>query len=170
MSELEQTHKAALLHNIRSEHESLDQTLEGMSATQMTTPGVYADDNGEWTVKDILAHITWWEQSPFDWLGLAHAVPRSPIPKGELSEDETNNAIFEGSRNRSLDDVWSSFHRSYQQLVSAIEAASEEQLNQPRKSAPDGPPIWEIFPGNTYEHYRIHHDSIRAWLDAQGSK
>lgn len=163
----ETSHKAELLHNIRSGHEELAQTLARMTATQMTTPGVYADDNGEWTVKDILAHITWWEQSVFGWLGLPRAVERSPLPEGELSEEQVNNAIFEGNRNRSLDDVMNSFEHSYQQLVSAVEAASEEQLNQRRKSAPSGPTIYESFPGNTYEHYQIHLQSIRDWLDKQ---
>ncbi len=167
MNEAEPSHKATLLHNIRSGHEALAQTLATMTETRMTTPGVYADANGEWTVKDILAHITWWEQSVFGWLGLPRAVERSPLPEGELSEEQTNNAIFEGNRNRSLDDVMNSFQHSNQQLVNALEAVSEEQLNQRHKSAPNGPTIFESFPGNTYEHYQIHLQSIRDWLDKQ---
>ncbi len=163
----ETSHKAELLDNLRAAHEPLEQTLAAMTATQLTTPGVYADDNGEWTVKDILAHITWWEQSVFGWLDLPRAVERSPLPEGELSEEQTNNAIFEGNRNRPLDAVMNSFQHSYQQLVSAVEAASEEQLNQRRKSAPNGPTIYESFPGNTYDHYQIHLQSMRDWLDKQ---
>ncbi len=160
-------HKAEALAHLRAAHQPLEDTLVGLSAAQMTTPGVYADGNGEWTVKDILAHITWWEQSVFGWLGLPRAVERSPIPAGELNDDEVNQAIFVGNRDRPLDEVKRNFHHSYDALVRAIETASEEQLAQPRSSDPDGSPIYEILPGNTYEHYQIHLQSIRDWLNQQ---
>lgn len=165
MSDVTTSHKEEVLDSVRREHEALAHTLARLNAAQMTTPGLYADENPDWTVKDSLAHITWWEQSVFGWLGHEFAVPRSPIPEGANGDDEINRYIFEGNRERSLDDVLNSFNHSYNELVSALQAASEEQLNQPRKSAPDGPPLWEIIPGNTYEHYQIHNQSILDWLD-----
>jgi hypothetical protein len=163
MSETTPTHKDALLRELRTGHDVLAEALGGLTAEQLTTPGVYADDNGAWTVKDILAHITWWEQSCFGWLGLPAAVPRSAIPEGLDGDDAINAAIFEGKRDRALDDVLSSFERSFAALIAGVEASSEERLESPRASAPDGPPIWELFPGNTYAHYREHGESIRAW-------
>jgi len=169
MSADNSTHKAKLLESLRREHDALAQTLAPLTPEQMTTPGVHGDGNEPWTVKDILSHITWWEQSIFGWLGLPPAVPRSPIPEGDLSEDEANHAIFEGNKGRALDEVLGSFERSFESLVQAVEEASEERLSQPRVSDPVGTPVYELIPGNTYDHYHAHNDAIRAWLSEQGN-
>jgi hypothetical protein len=163
MSEPTPSHKDDLLRELRAGHETLAATLRTLTPEQLTRPGVYADDNGDWTVKDILAHITWWEQSCFGWLGLPPTVQRSAIPQGLDGDDAINAAIFEGNRDRTLEDVQSSFERSFTVLLRGVEAASEEQIDAPRASDPGGTPLWELFPGNTYEHYGIHAESIRAW-------
>ena len=98
------------------------------------------------SVKDILAHITWWEQSCFGWLGLPPAAQRSAIPQGLDGDDAINAAIFEGNRDRALDEVLASFERSFEALVRGVEAASEEQIDAPRASDPGGTPLWELFP------------------------
>ena len=50
--------KEKLLENIQLEHQRLEGTLADINEDQMITPGVIED----WTIKDILAHITVWEQ------------------------------------------------------------------------------------------------------------
>jgi uncharacterized protein (TIGR03083 family) len=167
MSNRDTNHTQALLENLRREHDALAATLRPLTPAQMTTPGVHGDGGGTWTVKDILSHITWWEQSVFGWLGQPPAVERSVVPSGDLSEDEVNSAIYAGNKERPLEDVLHTFERSYTALVRALEEAGEERIAQPRPSAPDGPPIWEIVPGNTYEHYAAHHEAIRTWLTNQ---
>jgi uncharacterized protein DUF1706 len=161
------SHKAELLASLRREHEALAETLGALTPEQMTTPGIHGDDGGNWAVKDVLCHITWWEQSVFGWLGLPPAVPRSPIPEGASGDDEINAAIYAGNKGRELAEVLASFERSYQALVSALEAASEERLGQSRQSDPGGGPIWELVPGNTFEHYDAHNQAIRAWMSRQ---
>jgi hypothetical protein len=119
-------------------------------------------------VKDILSHIIWWEQSVFGWLGQPLAVPRSPIPEGTLSDDEANHAIYVGNKDHALAEVLSSFEQSFARLMQAVEEAGEERLSQPRVSDPGGTPVYELIPGNTYDHYHAHHDAIRAWLGERG--
>jgi hypothetical protein len=157
--------KAELLGNLRAEHNALAQTLGTLTPEQMTQGGVHGEGVEDWSVKDILSHITWWEQSIFGWLGREQAVPREALPAGNLSEDESNRFIFEQTRALPLSDVLANFERSYTALYQAIEVASEEQITRGRPSDPDGSPLWEIIPGNSYEHYRVHHDAIRAWLN-----
>lgn len=164
MSDGQTNHKADVLGNLRAEHDALAKTVSALSPAQLTAHGVHGDGNEDWTVKDILSHITWWEQSVFGWLGVPPVVEREPLPAGELSEDEANHIIFERNKGRELAEVLETFERSYTALLQALEGASEEQLNQPRNADPGGSPLWEIIPGNTYEHYRAHHDAIRAWL------
>lgn len=156
--------KAELLGNLRAEHDALAQTLRTLTPAQMTQGGVNGEGVEDWSVKDILSHITWWEQSIFGWLSREQAVPREALPPSDLSEDQTNTFIFEQTRALPLPDVLANFERSYTALYQAIEAASEEQIERGRPSDPDGSPLWEIIPGNSSEHYHAHHDAIRAWL------
>lgn len=161
--------KAQLLGNLRKEHDALAQTLGTLNQAQMTQGSVHGEGVEDWRVKDILSHITWWEQSIFGWLGREPAVPRGTLPAGDLSEDETNSFIFEQTRALPLSNVLANFERSYTALYQAIEAVSEEQLAHGRPSDPDGSPLWEIIPGNSYEHYHTHHDAILAWLGGNNS-
>ncbi|HEX6819538.1 MAG TPA: ClbS/DfsB family four-helix bundle protein [Ktedonobacterales bacterium] len=161
--------KAELLSNLRAEHEALIQTLGTLTEAQLTQRGVHGEGLEDWSVKDILSHITWWEQSIFGWLGREQAVPRGALPASNLSEDEANSFIFEQTRALSPSDVLANFERSYTALHQAIEAASEEQLARGRPSDPDGSPLLEIIPGNSYDHYHVHNDAIRAWLNGGNS-
>lgn len=161
--------KAELLGNLRAEHDALAQTLGTLTAEQMTQGGVHGEGVEDWSVKDILSHITWWEQSIFGWLGRELAVPRGVLPLDTLSEDQTNSFIYEQTHELPLSDVLANFERSCAALRQAIEAASEEQIGRGRPSDPDSSPLWEIIPGNSYEHYRAHHDAIRAWLSGGNS-
>lgn len=156
--------KAELLGNLSAEHEALAQTLGTLTAKQLTQGGVHGEGVEDWSVKDILSHITWWEQSIFGWLGREQAVPRGVPPPDNLSEDQTNSFIYKQTHELPLSDVLANFERSYTSLRQAIVAASEDQIGRGRPSDPEGSPLWEIIPGNSYEHYHAHHDAIRAWL------
>ncbi len=60
----EQMNKEKLIEEIQSERLHLERTLEKISRQQMVAPGVMDD----WTVKDLLAHITVWELRMIRWL------------------------------------------------------------------------------------------------------
>ncbi|MDP9310914.1 MAG: ClbS/DfsB family four-helix bundle protein, partial [Chloroflexota bacterium] len=50
--------KAALLARIAGEHKQLEQTLDRIPTAQLVEPRLQSG----WSVKDVLAHITWWER------------------------------------------------------------------------------------------------------------
>ena len=50
--------KATLLDNISAGHEMLAKTLSPLHEAQMTATGV----NGDWSIKDVLVHLTAWQQ------------------------------------------------------------------------------------------------------------
>lgn len=49
--------KTEILDQIRTTRQQFEEALAQVPAAHLTQPGV----NGEWSVKDILAHIAWWE-------------------------------------------------------------------------------------------------------------
>ena len=47
-----------LLRKLDQAWVGLQESYAGLSDAQLTQPGVV----GDWSVKDILAHVTWWEE------------------------------------------------------------------------------------------------------------
>ena len=56
-AQTEKMTKSELLNQIRTERGQLEETLARLTHAQMLLPGV----DGEWSVKDALAHISTWE-------------------------------------------------------------------------------------------------------------
>ena len=54
----EQMNKTKLLNEMHNGYTAFENLLAPLSETQMTTAGV----NGEWSIKDILAHLAAWQK------------------------------------------------------------------------------------------------------------
>ncbi|MFL5624357.1 MAG: ClbS/DfsB family four-helix bundle protein, partial [Ktedonobacteraceae bacterium] len=129
------------------------------------TPGV----NGDWSIKDILAHLVSWQKRTLAYLDAA-ARQGKPDIEGISSDAEMNNLnarFYAGNRSRPLADVMTDFKNTYAQVVAAVEALSADDLIEPNRFAwLNGDPLWEQVAGNTYEHIDEHIGSIQAWLAA----
>jgi len=149
--------KARLLEMIQTARADWEALLAGIPEAWMSEPGVA----GEWTIKDIIAHIAWGER---ECRGVAHAHAVVGSELWRLSADERNAAVFEQNHHRELGDVLGESHETFQRYLEAVEALSEEVLNDPSRFAqmPEGWRPWRIL----YDlgHYQEHADSIRAWL------
>ncbi len=146
-----QQQRADLLRRSRDEHERLEAILATLGDEQMTTPGVA----GEWTVKDHLAHITWWEQRVIRVLGHGEPDPLDAMPIEDKSTDGINADVYAQNRDRSLADVRASFDDSYQQMLRLIETVPDEVFADQRRD-------W--ISGNADGHYEEHRRMFEAWL------
>jgi len=156
--------KAKLLDLIRSERKLLDAELADLDGDQLTKPGV----EGHWSVKDLLAHLTAWEQRMIVWLkqALRSEVPQ-PLPAGMTWDDldRWNEQIYRQHRDRPLDEVLAESDRSYRHALGAVELMPEEALIEPDYYVwRGGKPLWELVAANTYWHYQEHRQAIRSWL------
>ncbi len=160
----EQINKEKLLKEIQLERQRLEKTLERISAQQMITPGVIDD----WTVKDILAHITVWEKRMVQWLEQTtrDEVPEM-LPPGMTWDDldQWNEETYQKHRHRALDEVLTDFKLSYPQALSAVQEITEEDLIDPERYPwRDGRPLWVMVAANTSWHYKEHEETITTWL------
>jgi len=161
----EQMSKSKLLERMQSERQRLEATLARLSENQMTTPGV----NDQWSVKDILAHITVWERRMVRWLEetVGDEVPEM-LPAGMTWDDldEWNEQTYLDNRDRPLAEVLADFKSSYPQALKAVKAVSEEDLIDPHRFEwRAGKPLWVMVAANTFWHYKEHNMSIRIWLE-----
>ncbi len=156
--------KARILGSIQSARAALERTLEALSQDQMTQPGVEND----WSVKDILAHISDWERRMLQWIeeSLRGEVPQRPADGMTWDDlDRLNEQIYLLNKDKALSEVLADFHGSYQQSLQAVEAMTEEDLIDPQRFGwRGGEPMWHMVAANTWEHYQEHGESISKWL------
>lgn len=159
----EQMDKAKILDEMRAKYAALEDFLAPLDETQMTTEGV----NGEWSIKDVLAHITAWHHRLLDRL---HAATRNEEPtlSGVVTDEEVdrlNEQFYKENKSRPLDDVLTDFRTTYLQIVDVVQVMNEEDLTDPHRfSWMKGNPLWYLVAGDTYEHYQEHKGPIQEWL------
>jgi hypothetical protein len=160
----EQLSKRAMLDLICSEWEALEAVLGQLSQEEMIRPGVH----GNWSVKDIIVHITAWEKRMVQWLdeSLRGEIPQRPAPGMTWDDlDELNERIYQEGREKPLDEALAEFREIHQESVRAVEAMAEEDLLAPgRFEWREGDPIWRMVAANTWWHYKDHQEAIAGWM------
>ena len=154
--------KAQFLDLLRTARAEWDALLAAVPEARMTAPGV----EGHWSVKDVIAHITWHER---EMLGVLRARALVGSDLWGLPLHERNATIHAENRNRPLAEVLAESRAVYPQLPAAVEGLAEEDLTDPARFAdmPGDWVPWQLLAANTYTHYRDHMPAIRAWLDQE---
>lgn len=155
---------ARLAAILRDERARWQAVLAEVGRDRMDVPGV----EGTWSVKQIVAHLTWYEGVVVEGAHtILHGQPFVRTGWRALSMDERNALIAEESRGRPVQDVLAESERVFGQLVAVVAACPDEILNNPRRlGLPDDVVPWTLVANNSYSHYREHAQAIQAWLDA----
>jgi hypothetical protein len=159
----EHINKATLLDNMQRGYAALEAVLTPLDQDQVTTAGV----NGDWSIKDILAHIVTWQQVLVDRLQAATRgeKPATLLDGTEEEVDRLNAQFYEESKGRPFAQVLADFRTSYWQIVEIVQTISDEELTDPHRFAwMGGEPLWRLIAGDTYGHYPEHIESIQEWL------
>ncbi|OGO31345.1 MAG: hypothetical protein A2136_06495 [Chloroflexi bacterium RBG_16_54_11] len=158
--------KAELLAELGREWAKIERTCYNLSEPAMVTPGV----QGEWSVKDVLAHLSAWEKYLLDRLGyvLTGQQPHYPVMTSWDDVHRFNAQVYAENRDRPLTSVIIEFRSLYQGVVTVIEALSDEQLNRPYTyDFPDDHlTLLQLIRANTYEHYREHCEAAQSIGDS----
>ena len=105
---------------------------------------------GEWTRKQMLAHITTWHELTTDRL-LRFAEAGEPVGlPGDEQEDVINARIARSSEGRTTGEIVMAMTDSHRRLRRAVSSMTDEHL-----AAHDG---WAaaVIAGNSFEHYEQH--------------
>jgi hypothetical protein len=152
-------YKSDLLTTLRNERQAWEALLAEVAEHGMTEPGLA----GDWTAKDIVAHVTWYELETAVMLE-EQALVGSDL--WQLPQDERNIPIHEENKDRDLEDVLAEAENVFERLIAAIESLTEEELSNALhfREMPDEWEPWKVIATNSYEHYHQHIPGIRAWL------
>ncbi len=164
--------KAAFLDTMRAERERWEALLAEVGEPRMERPGVA----GDWSVRDIVAHVTAYERGLVEWLEAASRGECLSFPDLDHPDvDYRNAAILRENEGRPLEDILLESRRVFQRLLQVVQALSEEELVDPERTAwyvtprwKEARPLWKCIADDSYQHYHQHVPGIRAWLEQCG--
>jgi hypothetical protein len=154
--------KTELIEAMISARNELDALIDHMHPSTMTLPG----ESGEWSVKDIIAHITSYDR----WLALTLALRGRKPPEFWIEDvplDEFNRRLFNDNRDLALDDVLRQSKEVWGQILDETRALPETYLFA-EQSVPGVPYKFrpcDILKSESYGHYLDHIPGLRAWLE-----
>lgn len=130
-----------ILQDISKSWLDLVKAIKSLSDDEILRPATVDD----WSVKDIMAHITFWEGRIIHRIGL---LERGENPPDTDDFETINQQEATKSRSASLDDVRAQFDAMHDQVMNILEVT-------PVLSR-------DLVEGNTYGHYNEHLADIRA--------
>ena len=152
--------RSQLLKRLDRAWEALKASYVGLSDAELMAPGV----TGDWSVKDTIAHVTWWEEEALTHLPLILAggrPARYSVRYGGI--DAFNDQMMEQKRKLSLSEVLRQQDDAHRRLIDFIQSVPEGQIAQETR-------FRRRLRLDTYSHYPKHAEAIRKWRDARGAK
>ncbi len=152
--------KKQLLRNIETANDRYTEAIKALSPEDFSASA----RPGEWTAKDIIAHVSSWEKLLCEWLEAAWSgiAPQTPVICDEAGTERINTQIYNKNRDRSLDDILSEVQPTYDRALALVrEYASDENLGDrlPYSWACEDP-LWKIIAYNTYLHFDEHAQTL----------
>jgi uncharacterized protein (TIGR03083 family) len=121
---------------------------------------------GEWSVKDLLAHLIAHEQRALDELNTARRGEKYTFPSGD--NDTFNARAVTQYKKRTSEQVRAAWLASTNRIIAAVQELSDADFE------PESPvcalledTIDGALANNTYEHYAEHLPEVQEWLRAR---
>jgi len=137
---------------------ALESSYAGLSESQLAEPGVA----GDWSARDILAHVTTWEEEALKYLPLLLAGGRPPRYSTQYGGIDAFNAqITQQKRALPLAEVQRQLADTHQRLLAYLQQAPEEQFARETR-------FRHRLRLETTAHYTLHAGMIRDWRQRLG--
>jgi DinB family protein len=145
--------RVKVLQRLVTAWKALLDSYADLSEGELLEPGV----TGGWSVRDIIAHVTWWEEEALTHLPLVLAGGRPP----RYSEmyggiDAFNARMTEQGKALSLTEVLRQRDDVHRRLLSYLERVPDDQLASETR-------FRRRLRLDTYGHYPKHARAIREW-------
>ena len=135
---------------------AFEESYAGLPDTALLIPGV----TGQWSVRDIIAHVTWWEEEALKHLPLVRdggRPTRYSVKYGGI--DAFNALMTQERRNLSLAEVRRQHDDVHARLIELVGSAPEELFTTETR-------FRRRLRLDTYGHYPVHTAAIRNWRES----
>ena len=150
--------KAQLLKKLDLAWADFQTSYAGLSADQLVEPDVM----GEWSVKDILAHVTTWEGEALKHLPLVlrgEKPPRYSVTHGGINAFNAQMAARNAAL--SLAEVLQNLEETHRRLLRFLDTVPEDRMGAETR-------FRRRLRLDTYSHYPKHAEVIRQWREQRG--
>jgi hypothetical protein len=160
--------KKDLLAALEDTHERLTEAIASLSEEEMLLPGTM----GDWSVKDLLAHLSRWEAELVKLLWQARqGLQPSTILNSPISFDEINARWQQEDQDRPLKRILEDFHGVREQTMRRLESFEDKDLDNPQRFPwLKGRELWTWVASDSYEHDLEHLPQLLNWLDQRKGK
>jgi hypothetical protein len=169
-------HRQSLMNSLERARDSLLTSVEGVNETLAATGGPVL---GDWTLKDILAHLVSWGdelRSEIREILIDPTPHYSYVISSDRDYDEWNQSQVAAKKSLSLREILDGLERDYQETLDLIKRLAPDDL-QRRGVVPwrieHLPPPTEVTPENSssmadlvkihIQHIEEHSEEIRRW-------
>ncbi|HMF90468.1 MAG TPA: DinB family protein [Candidatus Angelobacter sp.] len=136
------------------------ESYTGLPESQLLEPGV----TGKWSVRDILAHITTWEEEALKYLPLILEGGRPPRYSAKYGGIDAFNALKTKEKaGLALSQVLNQLDEIHSRLLDYIRRAPEEEFTRETR-------FRRRLRLDTYSHYPTHAKAIRKWREQRSSQ
>ncbi|MEX2204447.1 MAG: DinB family protein [Actinomycetota bacterium] len=161
--------RRAALRMLRESRQRTLDLLERVPRGGFTRPGL---GGGEWSPKDLVGHLTSWEEYALDALAAWEHGARAPIDDLQftVSTSRINRQNVDRKAPWSVVKVRRESQRTHAELLEAIERLTDARWRKPatpRGRKPLGLRLGGILggPGGPFRHDEAHHPSLVALVD-----
>ena len=148
---------------IRATSTELELLIARLTVAEMNQPGAV----GVWSVKDVLAHIAFWERYA---VRVLKAARRGETPEFDVedSTESRNASVVAQYYLTPMGAVIASWHEAREDLLEQVASLSEPDLNDPNRFPwSEGRSLLDRIASNSYEHEQEHIEQIRNWMRGQ---
>lgn len=149
--------RSRLLKTVDARWQALIASYAGLPEAASTEPGV----TGAWSVKDIIAHVSVWEEEALAHLPVVLAgrrPPRYSVTHGGI--DAFNAQMTARNRALSFADVIRRRDDTHRRLIAFVEGVPEAECEGDTR-------FRRRLRLDTYGHYAIHARAIRRWRESR---
>lgn len=156
--------KDDVLEALEDNRENLLDTIDRLSDEQLIEAGVV----GEWSVKDILYHLSLWESDLVKrlWQMSRHEQPTTLV-QNEAEMHALNETWYQQGKDRPLEQILDDFAAVRKQTVKRVYNLPEGEFERSPAWLKDGT-LGEWIGEDSFTHEAEHTEAIRAWRTRQG--
>ena len=152
--------KEQVLKRLNEAWLALQESYAGLPDSRLLEPGV----TGKWSVRDILAHITTWEEEALKHLPLILDGGRPPRYSTKYGGIDAFNALMTKQKaGLALSDVRKQLDEIHNRLLDYARGAPEEQFTRETR-------FRRRLRLDTYSHYPKHASPIQKWRRGRSSQ
>ena len=134
--------KERVLRDMDKAWRALMDSVRGIPESLMSEPGV----SGQWSVKDILAHIAAWDR---ETTRVVMQILRGDEPQWPIHDQKFNDVNYDADKNLPVTEARNRALSAHKALVEMLDGKSEIRA------------AW--LRGATYDHYPEHTEDILRW-------